>query len=74
MSDLTLENFLKEVGLRLCAAVVVVGTFVGLGYVTRTDVLGLSGLIDTPGTFFTVAFLLVGIASLGWVAVQRWRA
>ncbi|MCT9098471.1 hypothetical protein [Haloarchaeobius sp. HME9146] len=71
MPDLTLQNFLKEVGLRLGAAVVVVGTFFGLGYVNRTDFLGLSRLLDNRLAFFAVAFLLVGVASLGWIVFQR---
>lgn len=73
MSDLTLESFLKELGLRFGAAGVVVGTFLGLGYANRTDLLGLARLLDNQLAFFVVAFLLVGIASLCWVAFQRYR-
>lgn len=73
MADLTFRNFLKEVGLRLGAAVVVVGTFFGLGYANRTEFLGLSTLLADRFVFVAVAFLLVGVASLGWITFQRYR-
>ena len=71
--DLTFQNFLKELGMRITAAAVVVGVFFGLGYVTRTDLFGLSGLLGDPFAFFTAAFLLIGVISLGWIAFQRYR-
>lgn len=71
--ELTFENFLREVGMRIGAAVVVVGIFVGLGYVNRTDFLGLSSLLGSQFVFFGGAFVLVGVASLAWIAVQRSR-
>lgn len=74
MADLTFWNFLKEVGLRLGAAVVVVGTFFSLGYANRTDFLGVSALLNDRLTFFVVAFFVIGIASLGWIALQKYRA
>ena len=73
MGDLTFRNFLKELGLRLGAAVVVVGTFFGLGYANRIDFLGLSTLLNDRLVFFAVAFLLVGVASLSWITFQRYR-
>lgn len=74
MSEWTLQNFLKDVGMRLGAAGVVVGTFVGLGSLARTDLFGASALLDSRVAFFTVAFLLVAGASLSWIAVQQYRA
>lgn len=71
--DLSLENFLKDLGARIGAAAVVVGIFFGLGYVNRTDFLGLSGLLGGQA-FFAVAFVLVGVASVCWVVVQRYRS
>lgn len=73
MPDLTLQNFLKELGLRLGAAVVVVGIFFGVGYANRTDLFGLSRLLNNRIAFFAVAFLLVAIASMGWIAFQQYR-
>jgi hypothetical protein len=71
--DLTLSNFLKELGMRIGAAAVVLGIFFGLGYVNRTDLLGLSGFLGTQFVFFTVAFLLIGMVSLGWITYQRYN-
>jgi hypothetical protein len=71
--DSTLENFLKDLGLRIGAAVVVLGIFFGLGYLGRVDFLGLAGLLDTQLGFFAVAFLLVGLVSVGWIALRRRR-
>jgi hypothetical protein len=71
MADLSFRNFLQEVGLRLGAAVVVVGTFVVLGYANRTDFLGLSTFLNDRLTFFAVAFLTIAVASLGWIAFHR---
>lgn len=42
--DFTLGNFLKELGMRIGAAAVVVGVFFVLGYLNRTDLLGSSGV------------------------------
>lgn len=71
--DLTFENLLKDLGMRIGAAAVVLGIFFGLGYLNRTDFLGLSGLLGNQLGFFAVAFLLVGIVSLGWIVLQRYR-
>lgn len=71
--DLTLQNFLKELGLRIGAAVAVVSVFFGLGYLNRTDLLGLSHHVGTQRAFFTVAFLLIGLLTVGWVMIQRYR-
>lgn len=69
--EFTLEEFLRDLGLRIGAAAVVLGIFVGLGYAKRTDVLGLSSVLGGPGAFFAAAFLLIGVASVGWIAIRR---
>ena len=73
MPELSLEGFLKDLGLRIGAGAVVAGIFFGLGYLNRTDFLGLSGLLGTGRGFYVGAFLLVGLVALGWVAVQQYR-
>ena len=70
--DFTFENFLKDLGMRTGAAVVVVGIFFGLGYINRTDFLGLSSLLGNQLIFFATAFLLVGIVPLGWIVFERY--
>lgn len=71
--DLTFKNFLKGLGMRIGAAAVVLGVFFGLGYLNRTDFIGLSSLLGNRLVFFAVAFLLVGISSLLWMGFQRYR-
>lgn len=71
--DLTFENFLKEFGMRIGATAVVVSIFFGLGFLNRIDFLGLSSLLGNQLVFVAVAFLLVGIVSLGWIVLQRYR-
>ncbi|MFA9516876.1 hypothetical protein ACERIT_06620 [Halopenitus sp. H-Gu1] len=71
--DLSLGNFLRELGFRLTAAGVVVGMFFGLGYVNRLDLFGLSSVLDTQFAFFAVAFGLVVIASVIWIGFQQYR-
>lgn len=69
--DLSFDGFLTELGMRIGAAAVVLGIFFGLGYLNRTESLG--GLLGNQFAFFTVAFLLVGGASVGWILFQRAR-
>ena len=71
--DRTFETFLKDFGMRIGAAAVVVGTFFGLGYLNRTDFLGLSSLLGNRFGFFAAAFLLVGCCSVGWIAFRRYE-
>jgi hypothetical protein len=68
----TLREFLRDLGARAAAAAVVVGVFVGLGYLNRTDFLGLSDLLGTRAAFFGAAFLLIGLVSLGWIAFRQY--
>jgi len=65
--DFTVRNFLSDLGLRVAAAGVVVGIFVGLGYIKRMDIPGLSELLGTEAGFFGTAFLLIGLVAAGWV-------
>lgn len=71
--DLSFKNFLKDLGMRLGAAAIVVGIFFGLGYINRTDLFGLSSLLGNQFVFFAVAFLLIGVCSVCWIVFQRSR-
>lgn len=66
----TLKNFLEGLGMRLGAVAVVIGIFFGLGYINRTDFLSLSQFLNTGASFFTAAFILVGLISLIWIKYQ----
>jgi uncharacterized membrane protein len=68
----SLGDFLKDLGTRAGAAAVVVGVFFGLGYVARTDVLGLSRVLGARSVFFGVAFFLIGLVGVGWIAFQQY--
>ncbi len=72
--DLSFRSFLKDLGTRIGAAAVVLGVFYGLGYVNRTDFLGLSAVLGDRSGFLAVAFLLVGACAVGWIGFQRYRA
>ncbi|WP_410765729.1 hypothetical protein [Haloferax sp. DFSO60] len=72
--EMSIKSALKELGMRTGAAAVVVGVFVGLGYLNRTDFLGLSSALGTQHAFFAAAFLLVGVLSGGWVLIQQYRS
>lgn len=72
--DFSFENFLKDLGMRIGAAAVVLCIFFSLGYLNRTDLFGLSSLLGTPLAFFAVAFLLVGVSSVCWIVFQRSRS
>lgn len=71
--DYTFRGFLKGFGMRLSAAAVVLGIFFGLGYVNRTNFLGLSSLLSSQLVFFTAAFSLVGLVSVCWIIFQQNR-
>ncbi|KAB1194586.1 hypothetical protein GJR96_14500 [Haloferax sp. MBLA0076] len=72
-SDSSLGQFLTDLGLRVGAAAVVFGLFVGLGYVNRIDLFGLSNVLGSQSAFFAAAFLLVGLVAGGWILFQRHR-
>lgn len=73
-SRFTFRNFLKDLGMRIAAAVVIVGIFFGLGYIKRTDFLGFSGLLDSQLAFFIAAFLLITLVAVVWILYQRSKA
>lgn len=56
----SLEGFLKDLSIRIGAATVVISVFFGLGYVNRTDFLGLGSLFENGTAFFTAAFGIIG--------------
>jgi len=68
--DFTFREFLSDLGLRVAAAGIVVGIFVGLGRAKRTDIPGLSGLLSTEAGFFATAFLLIGLVTVAWVRIR----
>ena len=54
------QGFLEDLGMRVVAALVVISVFFGLGYVKRTDLLGLGSLLQSGTAFFGAAFGLIG--------------
>jgi hypothetical protein len=56
----TKEHLKKDLGIRVGAAIVVISVFFGLGYVKRTDLLGLGSLLESGMAFFTAAFGIIG--------------
>lgn len=75
MSDrFTFQNFVKDLGMRIGAAAVVVGIFFGLGYIKRADLLGLSSLLNSQLAFFTTTFLLVTLVAVTWILYQQSKA
>jgi hypothetical protein len=70
-SELTFGNFLKDFGMRIGAAAVVVGIFFGLGYIKRTDFLGLAGVLKSQLAFFTAAFLLITLVAVMWILYRQ---
>lgn len=67
----TFRNFLEDLGMRIGAAVIVISIFFGLGYIKRTDFLGLSSLLGSQLAFFTTAFSLITLVAVGWILYQR---
>jgi predicted outer membrane lipoprotein len=56
----TVEGLLRDIGIRVGAAIVVISVFFGLGYVKRTGFLGLGSLLESGTAFFTAAFGIIG--------------
>jgi predicted outer membrane lipoprotein len=54
------EGFLKDLSMRIGAAIVVISVFFGLGYVKKTNFLGLGALLDSGTAFFAAAFGIIG--------------
>jgi len=50
------KSFLNDLSMRIGAAIVVISVFFGLGYVKRTDFLGLSDLLESGTAFFGGSF------------------
>ena len=67
----TFNDFLKDLGMRISAASIVVGIFFGLGYFKRTDFLGLSSVLDSTTAYFTAAFALVALVAVVWILYQH---
>lgn len=67
----TFRNFVKGLGMRLTAAAVVFGIFFGLGYVKRTNFLGLASILESQPAFFISAFLLIALIGLFWILYQQ---
>jgi hypothetical protein len=60
----TKKHLKKYLKMRIGAALVVISVFFGLGYVKRTNLFSLGGLLESGTTFFTAAFVIIGAA---WV-------
>jgi len=56
----SIRDFLKDLGMRVVAALVVISVFFGLGYVKRTNLFGLGALLSSGTAFFAAAFGIIG--------------
>jgi hypothetical protein len=61
------QHFVKDLGMRIAAGATVIGIFFGLGWVKRTDFLGLASLLGSGLAFYSAAFILVGGCALAWI-------
>lgn len=57
--------------MRITTAAIVIGIFFGLGYIKRTDFLGLGFLIDSQLAFFAAGFILVTVIAFVWILYLR---
>jgi hypothetical protein len=73
MTRFTFQNFLKDLGMRIGAAAVVLGVFFGLGYVKRKHFLGLSTFLDSRLGFFAAGFIVIGVIAAAWIIFQQLR-
>lgn len=74
MSDrFTVRNFVKDFGMRIGAAAIVLGIFFGLGYFKRTNLLGLASVLGSQLAFITAAFLLITLVAVAWILYQQSR-
>jgi hypothetical protein len=56
----TRQHLKNDLKMRIGAGAVVIAVFFGLGYVKRTDLLGLVSLLGSGTAFFTAAFGMIG--------------
>ena len=61
------KHFVEDLGMRIAAATIVISVFFGLGYVKRTDFLGLGSLLESGTAFFGAAFGLIGFLLILYV-------
>jgi hypothetical protein len=59
MSRFTLENFVKDLGLRIGGAGFAVGLIFSLAYIGNKDILGLGSLLDSQGGLLIGAVILM---------------
>jgi hypothetical protein len=59
MSRFTLENFVKDLGLRIGGAGLAVGLIFSLAYIGNKDILGLGSLLDSQGGLLIGAVILM---------------
>lgn len=69
----TIRHLVKDLGMRLAAAVVVIGIFFGLGYLKSNNILGLRGLLKSETAFFAAAFGLVGVVAASYFLYLYWK-
>lgn len=65
----TREHLKNDLKMRIGAASLVISVFFGLGYVKRTDLLGLGSLLESGTAFFTAAF---GIIAAVWISYMMY--
>jgi predicted outer membrane lipoprotein len=56
----SIRDFLKDLSMRVVAALVVIFVFFALGYLRKTNLFGLGALLDSGTAFFAAAFGIIG--------------
>ena len=67
----TFRNFLKDLGMRIGAAVIVIGIFFGLGWINQKNFLGLSSILGNQFGFFLTGFALITLVAISWIFLQN---
>ncbi len=63
----TREHLKNDLKMRIGAGSVVIAVFFGLGFVKRTDFLGLGSLLESGTAFFTAAFGVIGVSWISYL-------
>jgi hypothetical protein len=70
-NDLSIGNLLKDLGMRLGAAVAAVSLFFTVAFIRQIDLFGLGRLLDTDVAFFTAVFVLAAAVSAAWIVYRQ---